>query len=210
MKFSIKDFSSICDQIRRLLRIWSHILEKSLIENFIFCVAVKPKDSLKFKLYKCLDYMQMARGKCCFVIFSIFIFPTCTYLLSIILWRKLPAVETNYQTSAVLVCHKFCLIREILTLKKYRLEYLAKLGSCFSYTLNAFLRLNVLLFSDGRMFLKTWILSFHLWLHKHFSWIHFWVELVSRGWILQHLNNHVLKKCYECLWESFLESFKNY
>ena len=105
---------------------------------------------------------------------------------------------------------QICLIREPLTLKKYRLEYLAKLGSCFSYTLNAFLRLNVLLFSDGRMFLKTWILSFHLWLHKHFSWIHFWVELVSRGCILQHLNNHILKKCYECLWESFLESFKNY
>ena len=37
MKFSIKDFSRKCDQIRRKLRIWSHLLEKSLIENFIFC-----------------------------------------------------------------------------------------------------------------------------------------------------------------------------
>ena len=36
MKFFIKDFSSICDQIRRKLRIWSHLLENSLIENFIF------------------------------------------------------------------------------------------------------------------------------------------------------------------------------
>ena len=40
MKFSIKDFSSKRDQIRRKLRIWSHLLEKSLMENFIFC-AVK-------------------------------------------------------------------------------------------------------------------------------------------------------------------------
>ena len=40
MKFSIKDFSSKCGQIRRKLRIWSHLLEKSLMENFIFC-AVK-------------------------------------------------------------------------------------------------------------------------------------------------------------------------
>ena len=40
MKFSIKDFSSKCDQIRRFLRIWSHLLEKSLIENFIFCAAI--------------------------------------------------------------------------------------------------------------------------------------------------------------------------
>ena len=36
MKFSIKDFISKCDQIRRKLRIWSHLLKKSLMENFIF------------------------------------------------------------------------------------------------------------------------------------------------------------------------------
>ena len=36
-KFSIKDFLSKCDQIRRKLRIWSHLLKKSLMENFIFC-----------------------------------------------------------------------------------------------------------------------------------------------------------------------------
>ena len=40
MKFSIKYFFSKCDQIRRKLRIWSHLLKKSLRENFIFC-AVK-------------------------------------------------------------------------------------------------------------------------------------------------------------------------
>ena len=38
-KLSIKDFFSKCDQIRRKLRIWSHLLKKSLMENFIFCVA---------------------------------------------------------------------------------------------------------------------------------------------------------------------------
>ena len=36
MKFSITDFFSKCDQIRRKLRIWSHLLKKSLMENFIF------------------------------------------------------------------------------------------------------------------------------------------------------------------------------
>ena len=40
MKFFIKDFFSICDQIRKKLHIWSHLLKKSLIENFVFC-AVK-------------------------------------------------------------------------------------------------------------------------------------------------------------------------
>ena len=42
MKFSIKDFSNKCDQIRRKLQIWSHLLKKSLMENFIFCAVKKP------------------------------------------------------------------------------------------------------------------------------------------------------------------------
>ena len=34
--FSIKDYFSKCDQIRRKLRIWSHLPTKSLMKNFIF------------------------------------------------------------------------------------------------------------------------------------------------------------------------------
>ena len=40
MKFFIKDFSSKCDQIRRKLRVWSHLLKKSLMEYFIFCAVI--------------------------------------------------------------------------------------------------------------------------------------------------------------------------
>ena len=36
MKFSIKDFFGKCDQICKKLRIWSHLLKKSLMENVIF------------------------------------------------------------------------------------------------------------------------------------------------------------------------------
>ena len=36
MKFSIKDFLSKWEQIRSFLWIWSHLLKKSLKENFIF------------------------------------------------------------------------------------------------------------------------------------------------------------------------------
>ena len=39
-KFSIKHFFSKCDQIHRKLRICSHLLEKSLIENLGFCVVL--------------------------------------------------------------------------------------------------------------------------------------------------------------------------
>ena len=35
LEFSITDFFSKCDQIRRFLRIWSHLLKKSVMENFI-------------------------------------------------------------------------------------------------------------------------------------------------------------------------------
>ena len=37
MRFPMKNFFSKCDQIRRKLRIWSHLLKKSLMEKFIFC-----------------------------------------------------------------------------------------------------------------------------------------------------------------------------
>ena len=39
MKFTIKNFFSKCDQIRKKLRIWSHLLKKSLMKNFIFCTV---------------------------------------------------------------------------------------------------------------------------------------------------------------------------
>ena len=39
MKFAIKDFFRKCDQIRRKLWIWLHLLKKSLMGNFIFCAV---------------------------------------------------------------------------------------------------------------------------------------------------------------------------
>ena len=46
MKFSVKDFFSKCDHIRRKLRIWSHLLKKFLMESFIFVQCVVLKNSL--------------------------------------------------------------------------------------------------------------------------------------------------------------------
>ena len=37
--FSIKNFSSKCDQVHTFLRFWSDLLEKPLMENFIFCAC---------------------------------------------------------------------------------------------------------------------------------------------------------------------------
>ena len=52
MKFSIKDFFSKCDQIYRKLQIWSHLLKKSVMENFIFW-AVPIEGSLWIRLQEC-------------------------------------------------------------------------------------------------------------------------------------------------------------
>ena len=39
MKFSMKNFFSKCEQIRRKLRMWSHLLKKSLMQNLIICAV---------------------------------------------------------------------------------------------------------------------------------------------------------------------------
>ena len=40
MKFSIKNFWSKYDEIRRKLQILSYLLKKSVMENFIFCAVL--------------------------------------------------------------------------------------------------------------------------------------------------------------------------
>ena len=40
MKFSVKDCLSKSEQICNFLRIWSYLLKKSLMENFIFCIVI--------------------------------------------------------------------------------------------------------------------------------------------------------------------------
>ena len=54
MKFSSKNFFSKCGQIRRKLRLWSHLLKKSLMENFIFCAVTqcRPQYPANFYMFK--------------------------------------------------------------------------------------------------------------------------------------------------------------
>ena len=48
MKLSITDFVSKCDQTRKFLQIWSHLLKKSVTENFVFCAVSHYLDDLDF------------------------------------------------------------------------------------------------------------------------------------------------------------------
>ena len=52
MKFTIKYFFSKGDQIRSFLWIWSHLLSKSLMENFIFCAVSVGRIVSRSKSYK--------------------------------------------------------------------------------------------------------------------------------------------------------------
>ena len=56
MKFFIRDFFSIYEQIWRKLRIWSHLLKKSLMENFIFVqwIEIICNASFVFKMKSCV------------------------------------------------------------------------------------------------------------------------------------------------------------
>ena len=55
LKFFIKDFLSKCDQIRSILRIWSHLLKKSLTDNFIFYATHKENRRLKIEVATKMD-----------------------------------------------------------------------------------------------------------------------------------------------------------
>ena len=44
----MKDFISKSDQIRSFLRIWSHLLNKSLMENFFFVQCTEKYSKLHF------------------------------------------------------------------------------------------------------------------------------------------------------------------
>ena len=57
MKFSIKDFFSKSDQIRRILRVWSHLLKKSILKDFIFCAVTCEQLVLSIRL----DYQQLLK-----------------------------------------------------------------------------------------------------------------------------------------------------
>ena len=57
MKFSSKDFFNKCDQIHSFLRIWSYLLKKSLMINFIFCAVSE-------QVFGNWDAWNALRGKC--------------------------------------------------------------------------------------------------------------------------------------------------
>ena len=59
--FSVKNFLSKCEQTHRKLRIYSHLLKKSLMENFIFCVVLCVTSHL-FDILQMHHYVRVTRA----------------------------------------------------------------------------------------------------------------------------------------------------
>ena len=53
IKFSVNNYFIKCDQIRRKLQIWSHLLKQPLMENFAFYVVQQPDPNREFLASKC-------------------------------------------------------------------------------------------------------------------------------------------------------------
>ena len=77
VKFFIKDFFSKCALIRSFLRIWSHLLKKSLMGNFIFCAVNSSPDSNHFII--CSKFSNSFHAA---IVSSIFVIFTLSLLMS--------------------------------------------------------------------------------------------------------------------------------
>ena len=68
-KLSIKDFFSKSDQIRRKLWIWSHLLKKSLMKNYVFCAVQTHCHQLdeKFKQQYNRHWELVCLQQCCYL-----------------------------------------------------------------------------------------------------------------------------------------------
>ena len=97
MKFSIKDFFSKCYQIRNKQRIWSHLLKKSLMENFIFpCSVCYISNLVVFPFYILVLGQQ-------FIVLLRFFTGNCGF--GHIYWRN-----PSWKTSFFLHCHILCIL----------------------------------------------------------------------------------------------------
>ena len=99
IKFSIKDFFSKYDQVRRKLRIWSHLMKKSLIENFIFCAEL-------FELnisYLCAYYICYFYSKKCKKIRESFVGQNYLFSLKVHYCRfeNLPICSCSYKNNTL-------------------------------------------------------------------------------------------------------------
>ena len=80
-KFSIKNFFSKCDQYRSFLGIWSHLLKKLLMENFIFYAVTCLKKSQCCAIDQLIKQYYVLQENYIWYLFHIFYLPPIDCLL---------------------------------------------------------------------------------------------------------------------------------
>ena len=121
MKISIKDFFSKCDQIRRKLRIWSHLLKKSLMGNLIFCAVY---DS-------CFRWIQY-KTKHCVIMIILLYYLQCKSPHSIQMRESTDQKDSKYGHISRCESHDAKAISQVLTALKLNDEILIFLLTKFS------------------------------------------------------------------------------
>ena len=81
MKVFIKDFFINCDKICSFLWIWSHLLKKSLIGNFIFCAVQETFLSPQLQAVTCIIRLQSVQVEKCKPSLSLFYEKKCSLFL---------------------------------------------------------------------------------------------------------------------------------
>ena len=109
MKFSIKDFFCKCDQIRIFLRIWSHLLNKSFLQNFIFCAVYLAKHRLKLQretkgMFRRIRYNHYNFQ--CFIATHVLDFNDCTQLNTFVTLFCLSKILLVYSSIKYITLHR--------------------------------------------------------------------------------------------------------
>ena len=100
MKFSIKDLFTKCDQIGRKLQIWSHLLKKSLIENFIFgavCIHLINSTVIYFNVLRVTFKFLKCRGAQDKIYFALLGIIYITLILTLFLIEPQMELRLNIQ-----------------------------------------------------------------------------------------------------------------
>ena len=94
-RVSFQDFFSKCDQIRRFLRIWSHLLKKPSMENFIFCAVTSLKsDVSKLKRRVVTVFLENLWSEK-------FIQKTSSHFKYIWIWIHINNIQTEFPQSGI-------------------------------------------------------------------------------------------------------------
>ena len=162
MKFSINDFFSKRDQIRRKLRIWSHLLKKSLWKTLFLCSVLKTTVN-----DRCIGYLSIATG---FQKISTYFSCVCLHLNLPLLVAKIEQAVPG-DVKPVVKASKQLILSNLKTLQ---IAILLARVTPANYILK-FLK---------QLFFKTYIFSYSgstsQWLHVKFK--------VSKGFIVYNIS----------------------